>query len=317
MRRRGAWLLLFATMSCGYASHDARAHLATGDRASEDSGTTSSMDVDASSAHERGDHIASSTQDSGSAGHAGPTATAAAGSSASTGGSKIGVEASTMSPDAEDGASTAHDHGDAAAGESAAEPPPPEIWIGELWTMEAMLCGPEGTFPVNHWPEGHSERAVLLLDRDSDPASPTGRIRIGSADQPDAPSPEPNDPQKDLAETGGWSANDSPYWCATSFLSDGTEYSVFESRRSADRLQFSVVPAERWQAWCASQGRMARPCRKLGECESPLELCPCGASGCEPHVGTRLSFDFTIHGDTMETIVQPYETAELRLQRVQ
>jgi hypothetical protein len=180
-----------------------------------------------------------------------------------------------------------------------------------------MLCEPDGEFPPSSAPEAHSERVVLLLDRDSDPAAPTGRIRIGDADLAEAPIPEPNDPEKDLAETGVFSPNDSSYWCATSYLTDGAEYSVLESRRSADRLQFRVAPPERWRAWCASQGLMAAPCPETRGCEAPPTLCPCGAGGCQPHVGMRISLDFTIAGDTMETIVQPYETAQIRLQRVQ
>lgn len=317
MRWPHGFLLVCAFAGCSYSSHGSRAH----DDDAPASGANAGSAAAKSSAG-FAEHDGAGFEDSGSAGSSSTSASdgramsaseAAAGGDGSQATSSGGSAGSNATSSA--GSSHAGAAGDARGAGST--PPAPEVWIGELWALEPILCGADGTFPQSSAPEAYSERVVLLLDRDSDPAAPTGRIRIGAADLPEAPSPEPNDLEKDLAETGAFTPNDSSYWCATSHLTDGAEYSVLESRRSADRLQFRVAPPERWRAWCESQGLMAPPCRETRGCELPSALCPCGAGGCQPHVGMRVALDFSITGDAMETILQPYETAQIRLQRVQ
>lgn len=316
-------LLACACASCGYDSHDPRSaangrpRVLTGEAA----GATAEGAAGGPSTGRA--RIGSMTTASDEAGSAGSVADAA---------NRPNADRDSATTVASGGSSNPRPNGDdsgpsasgtnAAAGASA---PPPEVWIGELWTLEPMLCEPDDfSLPsaarsgsIGHSPEGRTERVVLLIDRDSDPTAPTGRLHVGDAKQPTAPSPEPNDPMKDLAATGGFAPNDSPYWCATSNLADGGEYSLLESLRTTTRLQFSVAPIDLWRAWCASKGFMAQPCRGPGGCGIGVTLCPCGADACQPHVSWRITFDFTIDGDTMETTVQQYGTAQLRLRRVQ
>jgi hypothetical protein len=175
-----------------------------------------------------------------------------------------------------------------------------------------LLCQLEAPFyPPSLPPEGQSERVVLLLDADSDAAAPTGRIRFGEGDLPSVPSPEP----VNSSQPASWSIGESFYACTSSMLAHGGEYSVLESRRTAERLTFEVAPAEIWQSWCASRGFMAKPCAR-GTCtEDPTVICPCGAGGCQANVGERRLLDFAVDGDSMQTVLEPM--GELRLRRVQ
>jgi hypothetical protein len=168
-----------------------------------------------------------------------------------------------------------------------------------------MLCEPQPPFQSGDFTP-RSERVVLVLD---DGAQPSGRIRFAEGELPSSPVPEPEDPAT------GFSTAESFFWCAWSNLTRGGEYSLLESRRSATRLEFLVMPAEVWRPWCTSRGKMAEPCPPGPSCDYPIELCPCGAEGCEPTAGRRIHFDFRIEGDEMEAFL--ITTAQLRLRRVQ
>jgi hypothetical protein len=210
-------------------------------------------------------------------------------------------------------------HPDPAAPDAASPPvnpsaePQVEVWIGELWSRQPLLCMLDAPFyPLSLPPEGHSERVVLLLDADSPSLAPTGHIRFGEGELPAVPSPEP----KDESRPDSWGVSDSFFACTEVMLAPGGEYSVLQSHRTAERLTFEIAPAEIWQPWCASRNFMADACLPPNTCtDDPTVICPCGASGCQPNVGYRMSLDFTVHGDSMETLVQ--REGELRMQRVQ
>lgn len=325
MTQRSSWVLLaLACVSCSSTGLNHDPSGGDGLRATGTGGT----DASGRAAAANGDDVPSAGEPqaptSSDVKSSAPTST-----SAGTGGSRSDDSAGPHESQADTTGTSAVDHPPSQAGSGGAEPaaqsaagsfalptaePRVEVWIGELWSRQSLFCQQEAPFAGPSLPpEGQSERVVLLLDADSEAAAPTGRIRFGEGELPSVPSPEPKE-----RDPGGWSWSviDSFYDCTSSQLAHGGEYSVLESRRTAERLTFEVAPAEIWQAWCASRGLIAKPCLPPATCtEDPSVRCPCGAGGCQANVGERLLLDFTVDGDSMQTLFE--QVGELRLRRVQ
>jgi hypothetical protein len=193
-----------------------------------------------------------------------------------------------------------------------------EVFVGQLWTVEPTfgLCSPDmpdwvHTTTVTD-PTGYTETATLVLEHVGEPDF-GGSIRFGEGEPPTSPGDAP------FADGDGGS-----YWlCSRQIPTRGVEYRLHDAKQYPDRLTFSIVPGEVWNAWCAMQ---TSPCGDR-ECKAH-KICQCTADGCTsfpPEAdrpgssNLRLSFNLAITASTIEgqpPLGSGFGTpADLRLQR--
>ena len=118
-----------------------------------------------------------------------------------------------------------------------------EIFVGQLWAIEQteVLCSPD----MLDWrmtkivvdPTGYTESTTLILEHVGDPD--LGRsIRFGDGKPPTSPGDAP------FADGDSGS-----YWlCSRQIPTRGVEYALHDAKQYPDRLAFSIVPGEVWNA---------------------------------------------------------------------
>lgn len=206
-----------------------------------------------------------------------------------------------------------------------------ELWIGELWSIAhrtpdgtiidvhagTVLCTPDPGagdgigMPVDTDPTGYVERTVLSLEHANDP-DVGGRIQFGEGAPPTSPGDEPFAPD---------GPGDTYWGCSNDRPTRGFAYALHDAKRYPDRMTFSIVPSEVWDAWCATQ---TTPCGGR-DCPSLGPICDCSDAGCksappeETQWTQRLDFNLAITTDTIEGALPGSNawgaTSDLRLRR--
>jgi hypothetical protein len=168
---------------------------------------------------------------------------------------------------------------------------PTQVWIGQLWSIEPVLCDPNAPWsdtPVVFDPKGYIERVVLVLDLRDDPARPLGVIAFGQGELPAVP---------DIPQHGDGGS----FWlCSNQIPSKGGEYTLIDAQRSNARLTFDIVPGEIWNASCPGGDSSACHCK----------------DGCAIEPGHSIPLDLLVTGDDMQGRFH-VPSGELRLRRVE
>jgi hypothetical protein len=207
----------------------------------------------------------------------------------------------------------------------------PAVWIGELRSIEPILCAagvPDHPLYPETLADSYLERAVLILERSATTGALRGAITFGDGTPPATPGDVPP------LDDADW------FWlCISQRPTDGFEYSVLDAQLSSGRLRFAIAPNELWQPWCESRefGCAHGPCEEFPSChcgdtfceeqfENQLVLCKralqysvceCEAGACWAELLERVYVDLVATEQGLEGIITLGNFAELRLMRAQ
>ena len=179
-----------------------------------------------------------------------------------------------------------------------------EVWIGQLWSTNSVLCIPEG-FDLVVDPEGKLARVVLILDERAD-GTLAGHVQFGELDGRTLP-------EMPLDRGMG-----SSFWsCSSELPVQGVEYTMLDISRTDQRLRFSIAPNVYWTEWCRESKFECSGSR--AEC-AIQPACVCDGRTCTADLRHRLVFQLGYVDDWLEG---PFawpgfegSVADVRLRRV-